>query len=127
MKKLCLVILILFLLPVSAGADDYFWDGNELLKYMREYERLIKKEPNRKCADLVKAAKYEAYVVGVFDATNYMYKDPKRTAAKQVCAIVTKYLKEHPERWNKPASYLVMCAFGQAFGLDAEYIKRGCK
>ena len=73
MKKLCLVILILFLLPVSAGADDYFWDGSELVKYMREYERLMKKEPNMKCADLVKAAKYEAYVVGVFDATNYMY------------------------------------------------------
>ena len=45
MKKLCLVILVLFLLPVSAGADDCFWNGNELVKHMREHERLIKKNP----------------------------------------------------------------------------------
>jgi len=32
-----------------------------------------------------------------------------------MCAIVAKYLNDHPEEWSMPAHVLVMRAFKQAF------------
>ncbi len=36
-------------------------------------------------------------------------------SVNQMCAIVTKYLKIHPEKWNQCASELVIEALKEAF------------
>jgi hypothetical protein len=41
--------------------------------------------------------------------------DYGKHAHKEICAIVSKYLKQHPERWNEPAFDLVIDALKQSF------------
>ncbi len=40
---------------------------------------------------------------------------PANITVRQACTIVGEYLKEHPERWNEPAHFLVLEALIQAF------------
>jgi len=118
-------MLLTFLLSPSVGADSngYVYDGNSLVAKMKVYEKTV----GRGAPEICSGFEFHGYVLGVFDATCYMYNAPDKIPSLQICAIVAKYLKDHPERWNQTASYLVMSAFGEAFGLDAEYIKKGCK
>lgn len=69
------------------------------------------------------------YIMGFFDAfataqifttgryTNEWEKFFDKTGIKsnQIEAVVTKYLKEHPERWHEPLNFLITLALRGAF------------
>ena len=108
-------MLLTVLLSPSFGTESYqyFWTGNDLVKYMREYEKVVNSDPDE---NLYEASMFHGYILGVWDVTNSSYNKPKGTNSKQVCAIVAKFLKEHPEKWHLSASDLIIMAFVKAFG-----------
>jgi hypothetical protein len=111
-KTLAIIVLISVFFPLGHAHADYFVVGNDLVEYMREYEKIERGDTS---AMLSLASRYTGYVTGVYDATRFQYSYPPNVTRGQLCAIVAKYLKEHPERWNQPASDLVIEALKQAF------------
>jgi hypothetical protein len=105
------IVLVTLLLTHSAWAG-FFYDGNKLVEAMRQYEKAEMKDRD---ADYSRAWEYRGYVVGVHDATDLMHGSQEHVTALQICAIVANYLKAHPEKWNEPASDLVVEALKQAF------------
>jgi hypothetical protein len=110
LRFVCMMLATLFLAQsVHAG---YFYEGNGLVKAMREYEKAETKDRD---TDYSMAWQYRGYVIGVHDATDLMYGPKQNVSERQICAIVAKYLKAHPEKWNEPASDLVITALKEAF------------
>ena len=113
-RTICLVsvsvVLLTFLIPQPL--DAFFYDGINLVKKMREYE---KAEAGDRDTNFPHAWAYRSYVIGVCDATDFMYDIPSEIVVGQICAIVLKFLNEHPERWSEPARDLIIEALKQAF------------
>ena len=120
-KMICFILLLTFLLSSSFVAKSYatFWDGNDLVKYMREYEKVDKENRD---TDFLMASQFVGYVIGVSDVYSSMLnkKMPDGIEVKQICAIVAKFLKEHPEQWNFYASFLILQALEKAFERPAK-------
>jgi hypothetical protein len=109
---LILFPMILALIATHSVAQNIFLTGNNLVSAMREYD---KEQANVASVNGLQAAEYMAYVIGVFDATTSSYNLPAQATTGQVIAVVSKYLKEHPEDWSKPAADLVVKALAEAF------------
>ena len=102
----------LFFLASTVEAQQYFHDGNDLAKLMKEYEKAEAKDPN---TNYMEVRHYGGYILGVHDATTSLYGDKGKVTIQQMLSIVAKYLKAHPEKWNGPASDLVVEALKEAF------------
>jgi hypothetical protein len=63
---------------------------------------------------------YPGYVSGVHDVYQGrgLICGSENVSIKQAAAIVAKYLKNNPERWNEPAYFLVSDALLKAFPCD---------
>lgn len=83
---------------------------------MREYD---KDEPGISSGEvnLVMIGAFLAYVAGVYDTLSFAFSTPDGVTVGQICAIVSKYLKNHPERWSEAADLLVVDALREAFPL----------
>jgi hypothetical protein len=67
----CIVLTTFFLAQtVHAEYFEYFYDGNKLVNAMREYE---KAETNVRDTNYSMAWEYRGFVIGVHDATYFMY------------------------------------------------------
>jgi hypothetical protein len=86
--------------------------GNELVELMREYD---KNETGASGVNYLKLGEYGGYVMGVCDATTEPFNAPTSVTKGQICAVVSKYLKNHPERWSEPAAFLVIKVLQEAF------------
>jgi hypothetical protein len=118
---LVLCILMIFASQtrsVAAGDISCFYSGNDLVTLMGEYD---KTETGASGADYnyhhVKAREYGAYIVGVCDGTRHVYDIPDGATRGQIVAVVSKYLKDHPEKWSESAVFLVTEALMEAFPL----------
>ena len=126
-KTLCLVCIMLLLQSPSLEAKTLpsyinFFDGNGLVEWMREYEKAMGGATDREAKFQI-AGNFEGYVWGVYETSciSIKYNGLKAgTTLSQLCAVVIKYLKEHPERWHEPARSLVCNALMKAF--DGKYI-----
>ena len=111
-------ISVIFVLMIFAFVQTQalagYYSGNALVPLMREYD---KANANASDVDYVKAREYGAYIMGVYDATEFLYNVPDRATRGQIMAVVSKYLKHHPEKWTEPAASLVMTALKEAFPL----------
>lgn len=116
--KRWLLVLCAFALVATTPlqADSYrFIMGNNLVEYMRAHER----------AEAGKCSKEDDWkpfmYIGYIRAASEMFFSlrpisiPKGTTVEQCIAIVTKYLKEHPEKWHEYAVLLVIEALDEAF------------
>jgi len=106
------IVLAVFFLASTAEAQQYFHDGNDLVRLMKEYEKAEAKDPN---TDYMEVRHYGAYILGVHDATTVLYGDKGKISIQQILGIVAKYLKAHPEKLNGPGSDLVIEALKEAF------------
>jgi len=106
-----LIVATAFLIT-SYPAVANFYDGNKLHDFMRDYELLEAKSPD---ADMKNAFFYAGYVAGISDAYNDLICKPENTQLGQLWGVVAKYLKAHPERWNRPASELILVALQDAY------------
>ena len=115
MKTLIIPILTFLILsqPVIA---DVFIDGKTLVKSIPEYEKAEARDPS---TDYQTAAMIKWYTLGVVDtllaADSKAFKLPPNVKTNQVVAVVVKFLKEHPERWNESAVLLVAAALTKSF------------
>jgi len=86
---------------------------------MKEYD---KAEISSKDTSYYEVGNYAGFIYGVYDA--YELNDltcPGDGVTKgQVLAVVAKFLKANPERWNEPAFYLVKDALKGAFPCPAK-------
>jgi hypothetical protein len=103
------ITLLLFGPPAAIGG---FYTGNELVELMREAD---KADAGNDHTDWVKANQYLAYIIGVYDATEEQYNTPDALTTGQIRAIVTKYLKNNPDKWSRSASDLAKNALKEAF------------
>jgi len=97
---------------VPSSYGQMLFEGNKLVFFMKGYEQ-SENEANVK--NYASALAYNVFIRGVFDATHHMYYNINNVEPQQLCAVVTKYLKAHPERWNEPAVKLVIDALKEAF------------
>lgn len=114
-KSILAIVVLLALVFMQGQAVAGFMTGNELVENMRESD---KADAGDRTANFMKSAYYSGYIMGVSDVLNHMLFDlPPRVTVGQICSVVAKYLKNHPERWNELASELVMDALSEAFPL----------
>ena len=111
MKKLLVLFVCIFVTVVSTQAQLFF-NGNQLVESMREYDKFKQGISNYNSFD---NGIFMGYVIGVCDVMHA--KLPDGTIIGQVAEVVAKYLKEHPELWTRPAHELVRQAIIEAFGL----------
>jgi hypothetical protein len=104
-----LAAMVLFI-PLDSSAE--FNDGNMLVQMMREYEKFERNDPS---TNYLECGYYTGYVAGVYDAMRRFFDAPEDVTISQICSIVGKYLKEHPEKWTLPASVLITDALQKAF------------
>lgn len=70
-------------------------------------------------ADGLDAGVFIGFVYGVAQAYNgVLICIPEATQVGQIGAIVTEYLKNNPEKWNKAANYIVLEALSPTFQCD---------
>lgn len=105
---------------ISAEPMLTFEKGFELVENMRQWEKAESKDPN---IDFYAAGRYVAFVTGVHDAMGACDSlksldkicTPQGATVRQLVAVVSKYLKDNPSKWDQPAVVLVMNALRQAF------------
>ena len=101
MKRIVLSLIITFNM-----LNANWVEGNSLVKWMSEAKKADDGNKNVNWSD---ALQFQTYVFGVVD----VLKDagyiciPSNVKGQQLFAIVMKYIDNHPEEWNKTASYLV--------------------
>jgi hypothetical protein len=106
------LLLLVVLLELAIPAYSQFWDGNELVKYLRSYEMALRKDPK---TNYDEAASYSAFVVGVHDSRREELCTPPAANVGQIGAVVARFLNSHPETWNQGAAHLVVRALKEAF------------
>lgn len=104
----------LFFLFSATSSNAYLLLGSELANQMKEYD---KAEVSSKDTSYYEVGQYIGFVAGVYDAydLNEIICSGKNVTRGQVYAIVAKYLRNNPERWNEPAFFLVSDALKKAF------------
>jgi len=113
MKKFTMLIAIALLTqPLVTSAGSY--SGANLNEWAQAYERT---EAGRESAvDYQSAAMLIGYVAGIADVGNQiLFCAPDHSTVGQLVAVTTKYVKEHPEKWDQAGATLVVAALREAF------------
>jgi hypothetical protein len=102
---------------VSLPAWGAFWTGQKLVEMMRHDERFVAGQADAAFG----AGSFFGYVIGIHDALDRRRRicTPNGVKVDQIVAVASKYLKDHPEKWNEPASDVVTVALGEAFPCPA--------
>lgn len=114
MRKFSTILLFAGIVFLSLSANAGFKTGNDLVAELKFYNR-AKGEVNS-LTQFAQCMKCLHYICGIYDATEMDYGVPDGAIkGDQLCAIVSKFMDEHPERWNEPAADLVREALQKAF------------
>ncbi len=108
-KKLVAVGLLCAALKTQAG----FFDGNELVKDMREWEKYERKDPS---VSSLLAGNFMGYVAGIADVHDEIsICPPDNSTVRQLSTVVAQFLNANPVRWVEPADVLVADALKKSF------------
>jgi hypothetical protein len=111
------MIILAFAHTQSFASGAYLYSGNNLVELMREYDA---SEAHAGGVNYYKLGVYSGYILGVCDATGELYDMPATGAtAGQILAVVSRYLKNHPQEWSQSAKVLVVNALQEAFPLKS--------
>ena len=109
LRKLVAVGLLCAAMNTQAG----FFDGNDLVKDMREWEKYERKDSS--VSNLV-AGNFMGYVAGVADVYDEISVcPPENSTVRQLSAIVARFLNANQARWVEPADVLVADALKTSF------------
>ena len=110
MKKFML-IATLILLPTQAQS---MLAGNNLVDYMNEDEKFTANLPN---AHIWKSGRYSGFVLGISDAYESagVICFSSSVTNGQIYAVVSKFLKDNPDKWNYSAADLVVHSLKASF------------
>lgn len=97
-------------IPAGAAGLEFGYELKQALDFSETYEK------TQQPALGFMAGMYHGYVLGVAYATNGdVWCPPPNTTNGQLKAVVAKYLKENPGKWNESALVLVFIALKQNF------------
>ncbi len=113
MQKL-FVALLFALYACSAAAEGYL-DGNRLLQRYQAKKRMVDGKGDALSADAIDAGFYIGYVQGAAESLTDLLCLPEKLTASHAEEIVGTYLESHPEKRQKPASFLVRKALAEAY------------
>ena len=99
------------LLSLATAAHGEPVDGKKLVDWMRDYEKVERRDHN---VFVINAGRYQGYVSAVLDANTASY-CAGGVPNRQVFSAVAKYLNDHPAQWHEPAHTLIDRALRQAF------------
>jgi len=112
-KQLGFVIIIsAMVLCTSGNLFAQIIDGNKLVADMREFEKAESKDST---ANYQQAYFFIGYVTGVYDSSDDVYFYPAKPTIAQICSIVSKYLKDNPDKLSRSADLIIIDALRQAF------------
>jgi hypothetical protein len=117
MKARLWISVLSILMILALLQTGFAYSGNELVEAMRGSDRVNANASGIDYTDYVLSGEFRAYIHGVCDATRYTYNIPDSVTLGQLVAVVSKYLKNHPEEWNDPAVVLVIKALKETFPL----------
>ena len=106
------VIVLAMSLVVQTPSVSYFRKGSGLVREAAQWEKYSRGE---RPEDLAGISYFQGYVVGVLDAEGARIKTPEGFTVDQACAIVAKFIRDHPERLNEPGADLVRHAVRKAY------------
>jgi hypothetical protein len=102
------VTIALSMFATSASSWAGFFNGNKLHGWLLE-----KENPNGSAFEF---GLFSGYVAGVVDVGDgILFCTGPGVTAGQYNAVVAKYIKNNPEKWNKSADSLVVEALKEAF------------
>ena len=109
------IILGVLLSLACATASAQFIRGNQLREWIAADDRLENGTPIS--IDYANSASGLAYVTGIAETFSILglLCIPNGVTRGQMQAVVAKYLKEHPEKWNGDANPIVYVALSSAF------------
>jgi hypothetical protein len=114
-RSLKWIMPALLLMCVAMSAHEaqayHYFTGYDLVGPMPEWDKAMTRDPT---TELWKATEFRGYITGVCDGSGIV-DSLQGVPNNQLCAVVSKFLKEHPERWSEPASLLVIDAIRKAF------------
>ena len=106
-----IIVLSFFLCAQQSMAG---FNGTDLKKKADALERVDTRKFTD--ADSLDAGILIGYVYGVVQAYNGVFICiPEATQIKQLVDMVTTFLKNNPEKWNKAANYIVLDALSPTF------------
>lgn len=103
---------ILFALSMDASAARYFYNGNDLMEFATESDKLERNDPS---TIGWKAARFSGYVLGSLDTLEDGAGCRPNLSVTQAAAIVSKYLREHPEKRHLRGFEIVRLSMVEAF------------
>jgi hypothetical protein len=107
------IILVMALLLVEySPALAYFYDGNKLVKDLREFEKAERSDPSTDCQS---TGYYVGFVLGVYDTISSSLCPSGNVSIRQVATVVAQYINSRPAEWSRPAHDLVARALHRAF------------
>lgn len=102
------LITAIFIAANASVAFAGFTDGNELHRWLQEDEK--------QNGSHFEAGLFKGYVGGVVDTGDgILFCTTSKVTRGQNSAVVAKYIKNNPEKWNQPAQNLVIEAMKAAF------------
>ncbi len=108
-------VILLFSVMVAGSSSNAFAqiiDGKKLAADMQEFEKAESKDPTANCQQ---AYFFIGYVTGVYDSSDDVYFYPAKPTINQICSIVSRYLKDNPDRLKGPADLIIIDALRKAF------------
>jgi hypothetical protein len=110
-----LAMASIFAAGVNEAAIVY---GSDLVQYMKAYDKQADGKP-LEGGDLRNASLFVQYIEGVLTTapggTFWGYQLPDGETIGQVNAVVSEYLKAHPDKWNATGTQLILEALREAF------------
>lgn len=114
LRRSILSLVLFGALAVPCVTYAEFWGGYELKELVDAYDRTD--IGNAPAIDYQDAAHLGGFVVGVHDALEgVLICTPNQVKVGQLIGIVKKYVRDNPDKWNRPASTLVVNALSSAF------------
>jgi hypothetical protein len=109
-----LVLIFAMLIPCHGHA--HFKLARELAKAALEYDRSEISDPE---VDWSEARGFTGYVIGVYDTLGMLpfvaFCPPERAHGGEIFSAISKYLRDNPEQWTRPAAYVVREGLQKSF------------
>lgn len=111
-----LLLPVLMMSTLSAGASGGYLNGNKLYDYAKSYHR-NEANPGANVQDLVNASYFLGYITAAADTFNTTEKFcvPKGVSSDQLADITYQYLRDNPDQRQYTASSNLFVALKHAF------------
>jgi hypothetical protein len=120
MRKTIIVAGLLFLISLSGFSAPKELDGSELHELWGSAKNV--EAGHATIHDTFYNGIYFGYIEATVDTLfiqGIAFKDLK-FGLDQACAIVGKYLDDHPETWGLPAPVIIMASINESFGVKKD-------